>query len=244
MNRVTVCGHAFAVDDEKPSFWQRAADGAWEADFLADLVASLGPGDLLLDIGGWVGPVSLLAASCGAQVIALEPDPAAARQFRANVAANPDLAPRITLIEAALTAEGGLVTLGSPRKPGDSMGSLLLAGQGVADWQAESLTPAALVARLPAYQRLFIKIDIEGGEYRLGHALAPLAALQPECVWLAFHPAILAGTGQKDESTLKSVTSALFEVWAGLKPQNVGSGEGDTLAEALRAPITVKFSHP
>ena len=91
MQRVTLSGRTFAVDDDKPSFWERAANGQWEPELLADLAAALGPGDLLLDIGGWVGPISLLAASCGAHVVALEPDPAAARQFRANVAGNYDL---------------------------------------------------------------------------------------------------------------------------------------------------------
>ena len=244
MQRVTLSGRTFAVDDDKPSFWERAANGQWEPELLADLAAALGPGDLLLDIGGWVGPISLLAASCGAHVVALEPDPAAARQFRANVAANPDLASRITLIEAALTPDGGPVTLGSPRKPGDSMSSLLLAGKGVANWEAESLSPAALVARLPAFQRLFIKIDIEGGEYQLGRAFAPLAKLQPEAVWLGFHPAILSASAQKDEAALKSDTQALFAVWEGLMPQILGSDAVDVLGEALRAPITVKFSHP
>lgn len=244
MDRVTVLGRSFAVDDDKPSFWKRAGEGTWEPELLAALEAHLGPEDLLLDIGGWVGPVSLWAAACGARVLALEPDPEAARQFRANVAANPELAPRITLIEAALTAEGGPVTLGSPRKPGDSMGSLLLAGQGVANWQAPSLTPAALAGRLGPYRRLFIKIDIEGGEYRLGRALSPLAQLQPEMVWLGVHPAIFAQTIQKDEMPLATATAALFDVWKGFKPQILGNERGDVLAEALRAPITVQFSRP
>ena len=242
MQRVTVQGRSFAVDDDKPSFWQRAAEGVWEPEMLADLASTLGPGDLLLDIGGWVGPISLFAASCGAAVVALEPDPAAARQFRANVAANPDLAPLITLIEAALTAEGGPVTLGSPRKPGDSMGSLLLAGQGVADWQAQSLTPQELIARLPDHQRLFMKIDIEGGEYRLGAALAALASRQPQIVWLAFHPALMGALGQIDKTALKAATEALFAVWNGMKAQILGDEEGHALAKSLRAPITVRFS--
>lgn len=242
MDRVTLLGRSFVVDDDKPSFWKRASDGAWEPEFLADLAAALGPGDLLLDIGGWVGPISLFAAAGGASVVALEPDPAAARQFRANLAANPALAERITLIEAALTAEGGPVTLGSPRKPGDSMGSLLLAGQGVADWQAASLIPVELMERLPSHRRLFIKIDIEGGEYQLAAALAPLIALQPESVWVAFHPAILAKASQKDETRLKRETEALFAVFEGFIPHIVGQNQGDALSEALRSPITVRFS--
>lgn len=240
MRVVHVAGRRFVVDDDKPSFWDRAEAGTWEPELLAELGEALRPGDLFLDIGGWVGPTSLYAAACGADVVALEPDPAAARQFRANIAANPDLSSRIRLIEAALTPEGGQARFASPRKQGDSMSSVLLAGRGGTDWEAAAISPADLIATLPAGRRLVIKIDIEGGEYRLGAALAALAALQPARALIGFHPALMLLDG--DQAGLERATVAIFAAFAGMEQQILGQNSGNPLREALQAPITVRFS--
>lgn len=242
MRQISVGQTHFHVDDDKPSFWDRVEAGQWEPELLAALAEAIRPGTLFLDIGGWVGPTSLYAAACGADVIALEPDAAAARQFRANCAANPLLAPRIKLIEAALTPEGGRVSLGSPRKPGDSMGSLLLAGRGVADWQAEAITPEALMALLPADQRLVVKIDIEGGEYVLGSALGLVAQRHPEVVLMGFHPALILSAEGSGGERLQEATKAIFAAFSGMKPEILGDKARDPLREALHAPITVRFS--
>lgn len=242
MRTVTLAGRRFAVDDDKPSFWDRAEAGAWEPELLAEIARVLRPGDLFLDIGGWVGPTSLFAAACGADVVALEPDPAAARQFRANCAANPDLAERIRLIEAALTPSCGRAAFGSPRKPGDSMGSLLLAETAAIVWEAEALTPEALVRTLPGGRRLIVKIDIEGGEYRLGADFHPIAQLQPEIVLIAFHPALMLSAQETGPARLEDATHAIFSAFGGMKTSILGEKGGDPLTEALRAPITVRFS--
>lgn len=242
MRNVCVGGHRFAVDDDKPSFWDRAEAGTWEPELLAGLRAALHPGAVFLDIGGWVGPTSLYGAACGAEVIALEPDPAAARQFRANLAANPAFSGKIRLIEAALTDSGGSARLASPRKQGDSMSSLLLAGRGGKDWQAAAITPAQLAAEVPRGRPLVVKIDIEGGEYALGAALASIGALQPEVLLIGFHPALILSGDEDGPQRLENATKAIFEAFSGLKAAILGGAAGDPLREALRSPITVRFS--
>lgn len=242
MRHVSIHGRRFAVDDEKPTFWDRAERGQWEPELLDELSAHLRPGVTFLDIGGWVGPTSLFAAACGADVIALEPDPAAARQFRANCAANPAFADRIRLIEAALTADGAPGLFGSPRKPGDSMGSLLLAGRGTSDWEASGIAPEALLAMVPAKEALVIKIDIEGGEYRLGSALQALASLKPQIVLIGFHPALMLLDEKDGRQALEQATQAIFSAFEGMKPSILGQVEGSPLTEALLKPITVRFS--
>ena len=242
MRQISIGQRHFHVDDDKPSFWDRVEAGQWEPELLAAIATAIRPGTLFLDIGGWVGPTSLYAAACGADVIALEPDPAAARQFRANCAVNPLLAPRIKLIEAALTPEGGRVNLGSPRKPGDSMGSLLLAGRGVADWQAEAITPEALMAFVPQDQPLVVKIDIEGGEYVLGSALGRLAERRPDIALIGFHPALILSAEGGGPERLRERTEAIFAAFSTMKAEILGDEAGDPLREALHAPITVRFS--
>jgi hypothetical protein len=83
------------------------------------------------------------------------------------------------------------VAFGARRKPGDSMSSVLV-GPGAATWTVATITPSALAARVGPAERLFIKIDIEGGEYELLPAMRPLLE-RPDCrVLLSLHPGILA----------------------------------------------------
>lgn len=242
MRQVTVAGQRFAVADDKPTFWDRAEAGIWEPELLRALATACAPGTIFLDIGGWVGPTSLYAAACGADVIALEPDPAAARQFQANCDANPALAARITLIEAALTPDGETGAFGSPRKPGDSMGSLLLAAQTATRWQAAGIAPRDLAARIPSGKPLTIKIDIEGGEYLLGAALGALAELQPQIVLIGFHPALMLSADPAGAERLSQATKAIFSAFEGMSATILGATGGDPLREALHSPITVRFS--
>jgi FkbM family methyltransferase len=62
----------------------------------------LRPEDLFFDVGANVGTYTILSAgACGAETWAFEPDPAAARQLRRNVALN-GLADRVTVYEFAV----------------------------------------------------------------------------------------------------------------------------------------------
>lgn len=179
------------VADSQPTFWDKVARGLWEPETLALLEREIAPGTTFLDLGAWVGPTALYAAALGARVIAVEADPAALAQLRRNLEANPGLAASIEVLARAVHASEGSVAFGARRKPGDSMSSVLIA-PGAASWVAETITPAALAARVGAEGRLFIKIDIEGGEYELLPAMGPLLA-RPDCrVLLSLHPGILA----------------------------------------------------
>jgi FkbM family methyltransferase len=68
----------------------------------------LEPGDLFVDVGAHVGLYSLWALDAGASVIAVEPNPEAASQLRANVAFNGFLA---ELVEAAVGATPGRMAM-------------------------------------------------------------------------------------------------------------------------------------
>ncbi len=194
---VTIRGLRFAVADDKPTFWDRAEAGLWEPETLAALRAAINPGCAVLDIGAWVGPTALFAAAAGAApVVAVEADPRAAELLRGNIAANPALAPHVTVVQAAAAPRAGRLRLGAARKRGDSMSSALLADASPDAWEVEAVTPKDLVARCPAGAPLVVKVDIEGGEYDLLPALA--AALPATCAELlvAFHPALLRAAGR------------------------------------------------
>lgn len=234
---VRLAGVAIHVVDDKPTFWARAEAGDWEPETLDALAAATGPGVVMLDIGAWVGPTALFAAARGARVLAVEADPAALRELNANIAANPALAPRISVLARAAAPEPGQIRMGPARKPGDSMSSIIHGGRDGA-WDVEAATPAALMTAVAALGDgpLTVKIDIEGGEYAL---LPPLVAALPDratTLLCAFHPRILAAAGV-DTDTIAALTAGCLQALQGWFVQVLGE-EG--ACEALSTVLTAR----
>lgn len=239
---VTVRRQHFTIVDDKPTFWAKAEAGFWEPETLAALEGMARPGVVVLDIGAWVGPTTLFAAALGANVLAVEADPTAFALLSANVEANPDLASRIRLLNAAAGPTPGTLALAAPRKLGDSMSSVLMAGAGAAGFEAKVVTPAELASRLPAGLPLAVKIDIEGGEYALLPAFAPVAARCTEGVLVAFHPRLMAKAGRSD-GVIRAATEHCFEALSAFRPEIVESGGSGSnpLEMASRRNVTVWF---
>lgn len=235
-----LAGHAIHVRDFKPTFWDRVSDGAWEPDAIDAIVRNVGAQTHFIDLGAWVGPTTLLAALCGAQCVAVEADPQALLELRSNVAANPLAGKRITIIDKAISASPGVVRFAARRKPGDSMSSALLAAQAgkTGDyWETKAVTPAELADGLPHDSSLFIKLDIEGGEFALLPHLTPLllrpsaSGVQTQAL-VSFHPGILRETGVTENEIISQTARALnsFNGWARIsigQPDHPASG-GDS----------------
>ncbi|MEM1382565.1 MAG: FkbM family methyltransferase [Pseudomonadota bacterium] len=192
--RVAIAGREIRVRaDTGARFWDKVEAGAWEPALLAALRGWLPGGALFLDIGAWIGPTALAAAALGAgRVVALEPDPVAAAAFRDNLALNPDLAPRVTLIEAALTATPGPARIGDAGGKRGKSTSSLLRGNGDGAYQVATVTPDALLAEIGNAPEIVIKLDIEGGEYLIFPAAAKLFDTRVRHAHLSLHPAALA----------------------------------------------------
>jgi FkbM family methyltransferase len=202
-----------AIADDKPTFWDRVESGTWEPGTFAVLDRHLDGGTTLVDLGAWVGPVTLYAAARSARVIAVEADPAALDELRANIAANPGLGPRITVVDRAISPAAAPVRMGARRKPGDSMSSVLLAGA-ERSWTAPAITPDALATLVQTPERLFLKLDIEGGEYALLPALGPLLTLAPATALLvSLHPDILDAAGGDAVASTRAALSG-FASWS------------------------------
>lgn len=220
--QVSLRGRRFAVVDDKPTFWDKAEAGLWEPETLETLERLVSPGTALVDIGSWVGPTSLFAAAGGAEVLAVEADPTAFALLCANIAANPELAGQIHPVHAAAAPRPGRLRFGAPRKLGDSMGSVLMAGSTAAGFETDAITPEALAAQVPRGRPLVVKIDIEGGEYDLLPALAPLCDVTTAGVLVAFHPRILARSGRSAE-VIRDLTEASFSALGRFSPSVIES---------------------
>jgi FkbM family methyltransferase len=201
------------VADDQPTFWDKVESGLWEPETLALIDQQVAPGTTFLDLGAWVGPTALYAAARGARVIALEADPVALAQLHRNLAVNPVLAQHIEVMARAVHAAEGRVPFGARRKPGDSMSSVLIA-PGAATWMADTITPRVLAARIGEAGRLFVKLDIEGGEYELLPSMRPLVDRALCSVLVSFHPGILA-TVVPDAAQREAATAQALEVFSG-----------------------------
>lgn len=149
-----VAGHRFHFHDTV--FNPAAADHKLIAETWVENVyqLNLGPGDILVDIGANIGVVSVYAASKGARVIAVEPEPENRALLERNIAEN---------------GYGHLITveaLAVSDRPGEAC---------ITSWQANSQlaahgTPVVTVTLAELLDRhdiedAHLKIDAEGSEY-------------------------------------------------------------------------------
>lgn len=165
------------------NFWEIWADEQWEKSLFDQLDRFLPVNTLLIDVGAWIGPITLWAARRGALVIAIEPDPIALDQLHANVNAN-YLSQRVTIIPAAATMEDhGQAMLWSVRDWGASTSSLT-AQQGI-PLEVPTVDILALCER---ERPDLVKIDVEGGEALFFPALGPILRELRVPVLLSIHP--------------------------------------------------------
>lgn len=152
--RVTRGDHSFDVVDldDEWGFWQRFADGRWEPETL-DLVAKLAPGRTFVDIGAWVGAISLWAHAhgCG-QLFAVECDPLAIPMLQTNLTEN---SVDHLLVKRAVWTHGDGIAM---HPDGNSTTRV---GEG--DHAARTMTIPHLFDRWNIRDAV-VKIDIEGAE--------------------------------------------------------------------------------
>jgi FkbM family methyltransferase len=209
----------FTVVDQNPLFWDGLTAGTWENSTFSAIDSHVDRETEFLDFGAWVGAVTLYAASKARRVVSFEADPIAAIKLRRNVALNPDLASRISIIERAVSPTPGPVMMGAKRMQGDSMSSALHVDS-LVRWEVDAATPAAISETIPPDAPLFMKIDIEGGEYRLAAALWPLLRRPRVTVLIAFHPYFAAGGHPRWHKTVP-MTRRVFQVFKGFKMYRV-----------------------
>lgn len=165
------------------SFWESWAAGEWEKDTL-DIVSRFVVEDsTFLDIGAWIGPLTLWAADLGARVIAVEPDRTALRYLWRNVEMNADEC--VAIVEGAIADHSGTCRL-APQKDygwGSSMSYVSNEGATVECWT------------LPGFFRRFVgnadvslvKMDIEGAEAKVLRTAAPFLASRGIPLLVSFH---------------------------------------------------------
>lgn len=152
--------------------------GEWAQLELAVLEAFLRPGDVVLDIGGYIGThTRSFARAVGptGRVIAFEPQPVVVDVLRRNGALGPA---RVEVVQAAVGAEQGSAAIAAPAV--GEHGNFGAMSLGAVDASADLEVPVVRVDDLSLEQLRLMKIDVEGMEADvLRGAERTVAALRP-----------------------------------------------------------------
>lgn len=124
---------------------------------MAFVLHLLRPGDLFVDVGANVGSYTVLASAvCGAETIAIEPDPGTIVALKRNVEIN-GIGGRVSTVEAALGAQPGVAqfTVGL-----DTMNRMAT----VADTSVREVPVLRLDDVVGDRNPILLKLDVEGFE--------------------------------------------------------------------------------
>jgi FkbM family methyltransferase len=178
-------GEQFTVSAEHPyavKFWQSASAGRWEDETLRFVKRYTTPETVFVDVGAWIGPISLYASTYARKVLAIEPDPGACQELERNAQAN---ATNIEIIRGAVDTKKGTLTLHVPSGSKGFVSSLKIDdGQPFAVSTITFDEISALVGSSPAA----LKIDIEGHEYYIIDQAVAFARRHSAPLHIAVHP--------------------------------------------------------
>jgi FkbM family methyltransferase len=161
------------VEERWRKFWKAYRADLWEPETKALLEEVLEPGDLFLDLGAWIGPVSLWALDLGASVIAVEPDPVALRELHRT------LGTRAEIWEVALGTEESTLRLAPKLMLGDSMSHVSELGIEV---------PSRTLPEIVGNRRPKLAVmDVEGYELTLLPTVAPYLGSLGCALMVALH---------------------------------------------------------
>lgn len=169
----------FVVAEGHDWFWKIFADGSWEPGTFRIFDKFLDPKTVMLDIGAWIGPTSLYAASRAKKIFAFEPDPVAYNSLVQNIDLN--TIKNIVPYPIAVSNEWKGIGFGAKNALGDSMSSELW---GKNDDQVPATSFSALLVDI---QPGFVKIDIEGGEKNIFDNSALLLEQIKPTIHLSLH---------------------------------------------------------
>lgn len=181
---VRVNGKRFRV--EPHWFWDEFV-ASWEPQTFEVYRRYITPATTVLDLGAWVGPTVLIAASLGARrIVAVEANATTYRELMRTVSYNLELASRVSLINRCVHQDEGWVTFGNTDGSTSSSSASSVRGSGM---RVHTISLAALLQQDLLSDVGFIKIDIEGSEVHIARDIAQLATRPGlEAIYLSLHP--------------------------------------------------------
>jgi FkbM family methyltransferase len=201
-------------DEDHSWFWEKVERGEWEPETFDVFDRFVKKGDLVCDLGGWIGPTVLYAAAKGAHVTAFEPDPTAFRYLQENVRRN--RFKNVLCYNSAISTLNGVKKI-SPffQSLGDSTSSLL-EGDRESNESADvdCITWDTACSKYKFRKIDFIKIDIEGSEFDVVPGMESYFKKNRPVIYLSTHAPYLAE--EEREMKLKKLAD-IIESWGKLE---------------------------
>lgn len=155
----------FITNDQNIEFWEKFNNGDWEKETFQILDNNINSSNIIVDIGAWIGPISLYLASKVKYCYSFEPDPKAYSNFSENLKLNESIK-NIKAFNKAITTDGKDLKLYSRHSHGDSGSSILKRIKSTNRfYQVESITFKDFIVSEKIDKLDLIKMDIEGGEF-------------------------------------------------------------------------------
>jgi FkbM family methyltransferase len=173
---------SFIVNDPPsyPEFWDLFARGEWEPETFDILNEFVKKDTTYVDIGAWIGPTVLYASDLCMRAVAFEPDPVAYQALLTHIGLNS--IKNVTPKQIAITDRPGDIAMGSEAL-GNSESRI---GYGKNIFHAECSTLTSILWREAT--RLFIKIDVEGGEEAILRSSLDFLQANKPMLYVSLHP--------------------------------------------------------
>ncbi|MEI6326920.1 MAG: FkbM family methyltransferase [Candidatus Roizmanbacteria bacterium] len=189
------------------SDWYRIVREGFENDYAIELLNSVKPGEVFLDVGSAQGFYSIFAAKAGAEVYAMDPDPVSVLSIDRNISLNQDVQNRIHVLNMGLGAKSGNMTMNIDPH-GTYASSLRRTCRGLSTViNVEIKTADDLIADDKMKPPDVVKIDVEGAE---GLVLTGMKSLltsysRPAHLFMELHPLFLPQFGLSKDMVLQQI---------------------------------------
>ena len=159
MKNITKNNTSFFINDRHESWWNNVSDNTWEP-YTFDIIDKyVTKNSVCIDLGAWIGPVSLYLGQKSKCVYSIEPDVEAIYDLQLNVAANPNC--NIYIKNCAISDIDGFLKLGNDQSLGNST---TRRGQTFNTFNIKCFTLSSFCNINNITHVDFIKIDVEGSE--------------------------------------------------------------------------------
>lgn len=203
-------------------------NGPWENStfHILDAYANRENG-VYVDIGAWIGPTVLYAASRFKKLLAVEPDPVARDALNANIKCN--TFNNITIVPKAISDKDGVAAFGGNGPLGNSESTLLVGVEsdfrtnygrnfaahdsisrrmeGIISVETTTLSRVLSESNISPSSISLIKIDIEGGEIIVIPAILPFLTEHKPSLFISLHRCFLS------DSDVDSIVNRLFNIY-------------------------------
>lgn len=173
-------------------YWMRLVQGEYEPDTVALINKFSAHDKCFIDVGAANGAMSLIAASLGCEVIAVEPNKQVFSVLQRNVLLNVDLSTRIHLTNAILASEEEKIEGNESIFQRGLLTEITQEGTNEDTFKGVKIVDLKEILSFSSRQKYIIKIDIEGAEWRLFQSMKFIQELKNRhiTVIIALHPGL------------------------------------------------------